>query len=390
MVDVLEKAGKEGLALTFDDVLLIPAYSDVVPSDVSLNTNLTADISLKIPLISADMDTVSGADMARVMALQGGIGFLWKSNLEEQVIAVEDVKNTLNRKIEKPITVEPDKTKKDVLNILERYQNRFSSLVVVDKERRVVGLVTGDKTRFAKDEDLVGDFMVRDVVIAGEGTSVLDAYNLMKQSRVPKLVLTDSNGKLTGMYCFEDVRSIIEGDRNLYNVDAKGQLRVGANVGVNDLERAERLLKKGCDVLLVGTAHGHSKNVIETVKSIRDKFKGKYDFGLVAGNVATYEGAKALFEAGADAVKVGIGPGSICTTRVIAGAGVPQMTAIYETARAAKEFGKYVIADGGIRHSGDIAKAIGAGASCVMMGSVFAGTEEAPGKSQRLLCGLSQ
>ncbi|MCK4649792.1 IMP dehydrogenase [Candidatus Pacearchaeota archaeon] len=384
MVDVLEKAGEEGLALTFDDVLLVPAYSDVVPANVDLNTNLTSDISLKIPLISADMDTVSGADMARAMALQGGIGFLWKSSLEEQVFAVEDVKNTLNRKIDKPISVGSNKTKRDVLKILERYQNRFSSLVVVDEDRRVVGLVTGDKTRFAKDESLVRDFMVEDVIVSGEDTSVLGAYNLMKKSMVPKLILTDSEGRLAGMYCFGDVKSIIEGDRNLYNVDARGQLRVGANIGVNDLERAERLLRKGCDVLLIGTAHGYSKNVIETVKAVRDNFKGKYDFGLVAGNVATYEGARALFEAGADAVKVGIGPGSICTTRVVAGAGVPQMTAIYEVVRAAKEFGRYVIADGGIRYSGDIVKAMGAGASCVMMGSVFAGAEEAPGESMKV------
>ncbi len=384
MVDVLGKAREEGLGLTFDDVLLVPGYSEVLPSDVLLDVNLTKDVSLKIPFIAADMDTVCGADMARAMAFEGGIGFLWKSDLENQVRAVEDVKNTLNKKIDKPITVGPDQKKKDVLDILDRYDNRFSSLVVVDSESRVVGLVTGDKMQFAKKESLVRDFMVKDVVIASEETSVLEAYHLMSESRVPKLVLTDSEGRLAGMYCFDDVRSIIEGDRKMYNVDSKGQLRVGANVGVNDLERAERLLKKGCDVLLVGTAHGHSKNVVKTVREVHEKFRSDYDFVLVGGNVATYEGAKALFDEGADVVKVGIGPGSICTTRVVSGAGVPQITAISEAARAAKEVGKCIIADGGIRYSGDVVKAIAAGASVVMMGSVFAGTKEAPGESLQI------
>ena len=384
MADVLGKAREEGLGLTFDDVLLVPGYSEVLPSDVLLNVDLTKGFSLKIPFIAADMDTVCGADMARAMAFEGGIGFLWKSDLESQVLAVEDVKNTLNRKIEKPISVLGSQTKKDVLEVLRRYRNRFSSLVVVDEDRRVVGLVTGDKMQFAGEDSFVRDFMVKDVVVASGTTSVVEAYHLMMKRRVPKLILVDEERRLCGMYSFKDVKSIVEGDRHLYNLDAKGRLRVGANVGVNDLGRVERLLKKGCDVLLVGTAHGHSRNVIETVKNVNAKFRKDYDFVLVAGNVATYEGARALFEAGADVVKVGIGPGSICTTRVVSGAGVPQITAISEASRAAKEVGKCIIADGGIRYSGDVVKAIAAGASVVMMGSVFAGTEEAPGESLQI------
>jgi len=378
MVDILEKARSEGLALTFDDVLLVPDFSEVVPGDVDLKSSLTRDIGLGIPLVSADMDTVTGAEMARAMALQGGLGFLWKSDLESQIKAVAEVKNTLSKKIEKPVSVGFGETKSDVLDILKKFGNRFSSLVVVDENKKVVGLVTEDRTQFADVNSLVRDFMVRDPVISRKDISVLDAYGLMKERRVPKLILTDEDGRLAGMYCFGDVREIVEGDRKMYNVDSKGRLRVGANVGVNDLARAERLLEKGCDVLLVGTAHGHSKNVIESVREIV-KLKDRFEFGLVAGNVATYEGAKVLFEAGADAVKVGIGPGSICTTRVVSGVGVPQISAVYDCVRAAKEFGGFVIADGGIRYSGDIVKALAAGASVVMMGSAFAGTEEAPG-----------
>tara|TARA_Y100000310_G_scaffold111916_1_gene110320 strand:+ start:9023 stop:10504 length:1482 start_codon:yes stop_codon:yes gene_type:complete len=375
---VLELAMERGEALTFDDVLLVPMESRVVPSEVNLETKLSSNISLKVPLISADMDTVTGYEMAREMAMQGGIGFLWKSCIEEQEKAVDRVKYTLNAKIDNPITIRGEQTREDVLEKLAEYENRFSSLVVVNSERKVVGLVTGDRIQFADKGMFVRDFMVNNPVTSRENLDTNRAYDFMKKQKISKLILIDSKGRLEGLYCFKDVQSIIEGGGS-YNRDKRGQLRIGANVGIKDFERVERLLRKNCDVLLVGTAHGHSKNVMETVEEIKRSFKELYDFNIIAGNVATYDGASALFESGADAVKVGIGPGSICTTRVVAGVGIPQITAIYEAVRAGKEYRKPVIADGGIRNSGDITKALATGASSVMMGSVFAGTGEAPG-----------
>jgi len=229
MVDVLGQASEEGLGLTFDDVLLVPGFSEVVPAGVDLKSSLTFGIELNIPLVSSDMDTVTGAEMARAMALQGGLGFLWKSDLESQVKAVSEVKNTLSKKIEKPVSVGLSDTRRDVVEILKKFGNRFSSLVVVDENKRVVGLVTEDRTQFADMNSLVRDFMVRDPVISRKNISVLDAYGLMKERKVAKLILTDEDGKLAGMYCFGDVKEIVEGDRKMYNVDSKGRLRVGAN-----------------------------------------------------------------------------------------------------------------------------------------------------------------
>ena len=379
---------KQHLWLTFDDVLVLPAESRIVPRDVNLKTNLTKNISLNVPLVSADMDTVTGWKMAREIAKQGGLGFLWKHpSADQQAEWVDKVKFTLNAKISKPVTVGPDSTLEDINTIFEKYDNRFSSLIVFNEDKRVVGLVTKNSTRFAKPGQKVMDFMIKNPIVSDQEFDVKGAYNFMKEYRIGKLILVDREGKLEGLYCFNDVCSIME-ERSLYNRDKRGQLRVGANVGVrtetNALkfdERVEKLLKKSCDVLLVGTAHGHSENVINTVKYLKEKFS-IYDFDIIAGNVVTYEGAKALFEVGADAVKVGIGPGSICTTRVVAGAGAPQITAIYEAARAGAEYfpPRPVIADGGIRYSGDITKAIAAGASCVMLGSIFARAEEAPGE----------
>lgn len=378
--DILRDAEEKGLGLTFDDVLLVPRRSDVVPADVDLETQISDNFEMRIPLISADMDTVTGSEMARAMAMQGGLGFLWKSDVESQAKAVDAVKYTFNTKIKTPITIRVDQTKEDVENILSKYNNRFSSLVVIDSFGMVVGIVTRDRTVLAGGKDSVGNFMVKDPVTADSNVSARESYYIMKENKVPKLVLVNPDGTLGGLYCFKDVQSVVEGNVEDYNLDCNGQLRVGANVGVNDMERVGKLLEKGCDVLLVGTAHGHSKNVIDSVREIRKRFGNSDKFSLVAGNVATYEGAKELFEAGADAVKVGIGPGSICTTRVVTGVGVPQISAIYAVARAAKECGGYVIADGGIRNSGDVVKAIAAGADAVMMGSVFAGTLESPGE----------
>ena len=375
--EFFEKYKFEGL--TFDDVLLIPGYSEVVPRDVNLKTRLSTNIMLNIPLVSADMDTATEHKVARELAKHGGIGFIWKDpDTEVQADEVSKVKYTFNARIDTPICIREDKTLEDVLKTLEKYDNRFSSLIITNSEGKVVGLVTDNRTQFASKSDKIKDFMVKDLITSEEDYNVNEAYDFMKQRKIGKLILVNPDGTVKGLYCWNDVKEIVEGINPNYNRDKRGQLIVGANVGVNDFERAEQLLKRHCDVLLVGTAHGHSKNVIETVRELKSKFSD-YEFDVVAGNVATYEGAKALFEAGADAAKVGVGPGSICTTRVISGVGVPQITAIYEAARAAAEYDKPVIADGGIKFSGDITKAIAIGAESVMIGSLFAATEEAPG-----------
>lgn len=365
--------------LTFDDVLLIPGYSEVVPRDVNLKTRLSTNVRLNVPLVSADMDTVTEHELARVLAQEGGIGFIWKHPYAEaQADEVSKVKYTFNARIDTPICIGEDKTLEDVLKTLDKYDNRFSSLIVTNSDGKVVGLVTDNRTQFASNLDKVKDFMVKDPVTSEEEYNVHQAYDFMKERKIGKLILVNPDGTVKGLYCWNDVKEIVEKINPNYNRDKRGQLIVGANVGVRDFERAELLLRKHCDLLLVGTAHGHSKNVIETVRELKSQFKS-YEFDVVAGNIATYEGAKDLFEAGADAVKVGVGPGSICTTRIIAGVGVPQITAVYEAARAAAEYDKPIIADGGIKYSGDITKAIAMGAESVMMGSIFAATEEAPG-----------
>lgn len=367
-------------ALTFDDVSLKPARSRVVPRDVSLESFLTPEISLHIPILSADMDTVTEADMAIRLAMEGGLGFLWKSpDIGEQVDWVHRVKYSFNAMIDKPITVYDYQRIKDVHSITAKYENRFSSFVVLNREGRVVGLLTRDRSQFAREKDLVKDFMVENPHTTTKTMGVDSAYRYMKKHRIAKLIVVGKDRELKGLYTFQDVRQIVEGRTPMFNRDEKGRLRVGANVGVNDFKRVERLLKADCDVLLVGTAHGDSDNVINTIKEIRKIFRD-YDFGLVAGNVATYEGAVNLIKAGADTIKIGIGSGTICTTRIVAGVGVPQLTAVYDCSKAARRYGKKAIADGGIRGSGDIVKALVAGADSVMMGGVLASTNEAPGK----------
>jgi len=380
-VDVLKRALEEGMGLTFDDVLLVPGMSDVVPRDVDVKTRLSRNIPLKIPFVSADMDTVTEAKMAIELAKEGGIGFIWKfPDIERQEDEVSKVKYKLNKRIDKPICIREDKTVGDLEEILRKYENGFSSLVVLNAEQRVVGLLTRDKYQFAKRTTHVRDVMVRNPLTSQEDLDVKQAYDFMKTRGVAKVILVDSDGKLRGLYCWKDVREIIENATPLYNRDGGGQLRVGANIGVNDFERAERLLRRKCDVLLVGTAHGHSGNVIKTVKELRTQFT-RYTFDIVAGNVATYEAARVLFEAGADGVKVGVGPGSICTTRITTGAGAAQLSAIYECALAGAEFDLPIIGDGGIRFSGDVTKALAAGASSVMIGNLFAATDEASGET---------
>ncbi len=367
-------------SLTFDDISLKPARSEVVPRDVSLETFLTPEVSLNIPLVSADMDTVTEAEMAIRLAMEGGLGFLWKHpNVKVQENWVQRVKYAFNAMIDKPVTVYNDSTIKEAHSVLAKYRNRFSSLVVLNRLGKVVGLLTRDRYQFAGESDLVSKFMVENPRTTTRTMNVDSAYNYMKKHRVAKLIVVDREGGLKGMYTFQDVREIVEKRTPMFNRDKNGRLRVGANVGVNDFERAEKLLKAGCDVLLVGTAHGDSKNVINTVREIKRNFRN-YDFGLVAGNVATYHGTCDLIRAGADAVKVGIGAGTICTTRIVAGIGVPQLSAVYDCAKAARRYGKTVIADGGIRSSGDIVKALVAGASSVMIGSILASTNESPGE----------
>jgi IMP dehydrogenase len=369
-------------SLTFDDVLIKPTNSSILPRDVNLESYLTLEIPLNIPIVSADMDSVTEADMAIKLAMEGGLGFLWKSpNIDEQLEWVKNVKYAFNAKIDKPLAINENQNFCDVKDTLSKYVNRFSSLVVLNNDQKVVGLLTKDRTQFASEKDLVKDYMVKDPFLTTRNLNVDEAYKYMKKNKIAKLIITTNEGELKGLYTFKDVKEIVEKRTPMFNRDKNGRLRVGANIGVGKeaLERAERLLESKCDVLLIGTAHGDSENVIKTIKEIKKNFKN-YEFGLVAGNVATYEGAVNLIKAGADSIKIGIGAGAICTTRIVAGMGVPQLSAIYEASRAAKKYGKTAIADGGIRYSGDIVKALGAGADSVMIGKLFAESNESPGE----------
>ena len=380
---MFEIAHAQGLYLTYDDVLLAPQYSEILPHETNVETMLSQNIKLKIPLISSDMDTVTESRMARQIAMLGGFGFLWKHpDMQVQGDWVDEVKYTFNKLITNPVTIDQNASLEDIMTTLAHYNNKFSTLIVLDSDKKVVGLVTDDLTRFANKDDKVSSFMRSDVVTTTAKLDERQAYDFMKERRVGKLILVDESNQLTGMYTFKDVQAIVENQTPMYNRDSNGQLRVGASIGVNTpaLERAEYLLGKHCDVLLISTAHGDTKNVIETVRKVRENFGSKYEFDIIAGNVATKEGAYRLIEAGANGIKVGVGPGSICTTRIISGAGSPQLSAIREVTYACHENGIPVIADGGIRYSGDIVKALAAGADSCMMGSLFASTEESPGR----------
>ena len=364
-------------AITYDDVLLVPQYSEVVPSSVSLETRLTKRITLNIPLMSAPMDTVTEAKMAIALAREGGVGVIHKNlKPEEQARQVQLVKRSSNGVIENPVTVRRDVKIREVRALMDA--NNISGIPVVDEDGTLEGIVTRRDLRFvdkSQEDDPVASVMTWEGLVRRSGEMDLQrAERVLRQSKVEKLLLVDENEKLTGLVTIRDV--------DLYYRypsacrDAKGRLRVGASVGVRDFDRVERLIEEHVDFIIVDSAHGHSKNVIETVSEI----KKRWDVDVIAGNVATYDGAKALIDAGVDAVKVGIGPGSICTTRVVSGVGMPQLTAISEGVRAAEPSGIPVIADGGIRFSGDVVKALGAGASVVMLGSLFAGCDEAPGE----------
>jgi IMP dehydrogenase len=374
-----ERMRRQHIGVTFDDVLLVPQHSEVLPFEVSLETRVSRNVGLNVPVVSADMDTVTEARLAIAVAMQGGMGFIWKNkDPSEQVKQVQSVKYCLNGLIEEPITLSPDDIIQTMRDKQAKYGNRFSTFVVVGKDGKVAGLLTRQESKFASLSDKVGEVMRKKPVTVTAPLDLQGAYKMMKKERLGKLIVNDSNGVLAGLYCWSDVQDIVEKSSPLYNRDSKGRLRVGANVGVRNYDLAEQLLKAHCDVLLVGTAHGDSKNVVETVRELKRSF-GKYEFDVVAGNVVTAEGAHALIKAGADGVKIGVGPGSICTTRIVSGSGRAQVTAIYDVACVCRRHGVPAIADGGIRYSGDLVKALAAGASCIMIGGLFAGTDESPG-----------
>jgi len=367
-----------GDALTYDDVLLLPAKSHVLPREVDVRTRLTPEIPLHIPLISAAMDTVTESELAIAMAREGGIGILHKNmTVSRQVEEVDRVKRSESGMILHPVTVRADQRVRDVLSLMSRY--KISGIPVVDQVNRLIGIITNRDLRFEPDEDqLVSEVMTREnLVTAPIGTTLEQAKKILEKHKIEKLPVVDKTGVLKGLITFKDIQKKIK--HPFASKDTHGRLRVGAAVGVtrDSEERVSGLLKSGVDLIVVDTAHGHSRGVMDMVKLLRKKYP---DLQLVAGNVGTAEATRDLIRAGASAVKVGIGPGSICTTRVVAGIGVPQVTAIIECARVAGPAGIPLIADGGVKQTGDIPKAIAAGADVVMIGGLFAGVEESPGE----------
>lgn len=366
-------------ALTFDDVLLVPAHSTVLPNTANLSTQLTKEIRLNIPMLSAAMDTVTETKLAISLAQEGGIGFIHKNmSIERQADRVRKVKKFESGIVTEPVTVSPDLTLAELADVVKK--NGFASFPVVDGANNLVGIITGRDTRFVRDMSKpVSEVMTPKarLVTIKDGATREEILGLMHDHRVEKVLMVDDEFKLKGMITVKDYQKA-EQKPNACK-DEFGRLRVGAAVGAGpgNEERIDALVKAGVDVLLIDSSHGHSEGVLQRVRETRAKYP---NLPIVAGNIATAEGAIALADAGASAVKVGIGPGSICTTRIVTGVGVPQITAIADAAEALKERGIPVIADGGIRYSGDIAKALAAGASCVMVGSMFAGTEEAPGE----------
>ncbi len=363
-------------AITFDDVSLVPAHSSVIPSEADVSTHLTQEIELNIPLVSAPMDTVTESTLAIALAQMGGLGFIHKNlSIEAQTREVDKVKRSENGVITDPVTLHPN----DKISLARRImdEHNISGVPIVQDGNKLVGILTRRDMKFLDlDEDCpIENVMTKEnLITAAPDTTLDEAEKILNQHKVEKLLLVDKNNRLSGMITMRDIDKTRQYPQSCK--DSRGRLRVGAAVGVFDYERIESLINAEVDVIVVDTAHGHSKNVIETVKTV----KSKYDIQLIAGNIATAQAAKDLIESGVNAVKVGIGPGSICTTRVISGVGVPQITAIMNVASIADPLNIPVIADGGIRYSGDITKAIAAGANVVMMGSLFAGLDESPGQ----------
>jgi len=365
-------------ALTFDDVLLIPAYSDVVPAQVSTQTRLTRDILLNTPLLSSAMDTVTESRMAIAMAQQGGIGIIHRNlSITEQAGEIDKVKRSESGMIVDPVTIGPDQLIADALEVMRRYK---ISGVPVTQGKKLVGILTNRDLRFETRTDIpIGDVMTRtNLVTVPVGTTLEEAELILHKHRIEKLLVVNDQYELKGLITVKDIQKKLK--YPMASKDEKGRLRVGGAIGATGdfLERAAELVRAGADVLAIDSAHGHSWRVLDAVRQVKKAYP---HIGLLAGNVATYEGSLALIDAGTDAVKVGIGPGSICTTRMVTGAGMPQITAIAEAARAAREHDIPVIADGGIKYSGEITKAIAAGASTIMIGSLFAGVDESPGET---------
>jgi len=366
-----------GLGLTFDDVLLVPAHSEVLPAEADTSTRLTGTIALAIPILSAAMDTVTEARLAIALAREGGLGVIHRNlGIEDQVAEVDKVKRSESGMIVEPVTLPPDAPVREALAVMERY--RVSGVPITEPDGRLVGILTNRDLRFVDDVDQpVSAVMTsEELITAPAGTTLDEASRILHRHRVEKLPVVDDRGYLTGLITVKDIQKKIQYPRA--TKDDKGRLRVGAAVGVgaDALERAEALVAAGVDLLTVDTAHGHAASVAAMVKTV----KARLGVEVMAGNVATAAATEALIAAGADAVKVGVGPGSICTTRVVAGVGVPQITATMECARAAERHGIPVVADGGVQYSGDVAKAIAAGADAVMLGSLFAGVDESPGE----------
>lgn len=374
-----EKDKIKSIGLTFDDVLLVPAYSEVLPRDVVLKTRFSKNIALNIPLVSAAMDTVTEAEMAIAIAREGGIGVIHKNMpVVEQAKQVETVKRAENGMIYDPLTITREKKVKDALNMMREY--RIGGIPVVDEENVLVGIVTNRDLRFEKRlERTIREVMTSENLVTTDlSTGLNDVVEILQKYKIEKLPVVDENYKLIGLVTYKDITKAK--DKPFSSKDEKGRLRVAAAIGVagDSKERAEALVAAGVDALVIDTAHGHSVYVLEMLKYMRENFPS---VDVVVGNIATAEAAKMLAEHGADAVKVGIGPGSICTTRVIAGVGMPQLSAIYDVVKEMQSYGIPVIADGGLRYSGDIVKALAAGASTVMAGSMFAGVQESPGET---------
>ncbi|NLJ78445.1 MAG: IMP dehydrogenase [Tissierellia bacterium] len=369
-----------GEGLTFDDVLLLPGKSEVLPREVKTHTNLTRSIKLSIPIVSAGMDTVTEARLAIAIAREGGLGIIHKNmSIEDQALEVDRVKRSEHGVITDPFYLSPNHIVSDALELMERYH--ISGVPIVDEVGTLVGIITNRDIRFERDTgQKIDDVMTKENLVTGKiGTTMDEALEELKKYKIEKLPLVDDNYKLAGLITIKDIEKSIEYPDAAK--DESGRLLAGAAIGITDdmMERIAALVDSQVDVLVVDTAHGHSQGVIDAVKRIKIEYP---DLQLIAGNVATAEATVDLIKAGADAVKVGIGPGSICTTRVVTGIGVPQVTAILNCAKAAKEYNIPIIADGGIKYSGDITKAIGAGASVVMVGSLFAGTDESPGEEE--------